>query len=347
MAMTFSSPSRFLVLAAVLAAGACGDKKDEEKAKVARPTEVQDGVVAEGVVVPVRYATLTLPGGGLLRELPVREGDHVKEGQVLARLDTREIEGRLKVSRAEVARAEAALRQLKAGARAEEVAVREANLAQARGEVERNRSELNRLTKLRAKEVVSDQEVERARAAVDRAEAAVAMAVAELDLLRANARPEAVAVSEAAVAAARAAVSQVEATLSMVELRAPFDGTVVWLEARAGEVVTPGLPVVRIADVSRFVVRTEDLTELAVVRVNDGAQVTLTFDAIPGLSIPGRVTSTRLYGERKKGDMTYTVTVEPSVDDPRLRWNMTASVRIASPVDGGAPGTVQVKTADR
>ena len=47
------------------------------------------------------------------------------------------------------------------------------------------------------------------------------------------------------------------------------------------------------------------------------------------LSIPGVVKHVRGYGERKKGDMTYAVTIEPGVGDGRVKWNMTASVRIS------------------
>jgi HlyD family secretion protein len=55
----------------------------------------------------------------------------------------------------------------------------------------------------------------------------------------------------------------------------------------------------------------------------------MTFDAIPGLKLPGTVSRIRALGENRQGDITYIVTVKPARHDDRLRWNMTASVTIA------------------
>jgi len=56
--------------------------------------------------------------------------------------------------------------------------------------------------------------------------------------------------------------------------------------------------------------------------------VLLTFDAIEGLELPGTVVRIKSIGEEKRGDVTYTVVIEPDEQDPRLRWNMTALVTI-------------------
>ena len=78
-------------------------------------------------------------------------------------------------------------------------------------------------------------------------------------------------------------------------------------------------------------IETDDLTEIEVVDVQIGAPVTITFDAIPDLELPGRVIWITPYGEKKEGDITYTVRVSPAENDPRLRWNMTAIVNIEPP----------------
>ncbi|MFQ3662014.1 MAG: hypothetical protein SNJ69_06425 [Chloroflexaceae bacterium] len=59
-----------------------------------------------------------------------------------------------------------------------------------------------------------------------------------------------------------------------------------------------------------------------------GDQVTLTFDALPDLALPGIVTKVQALGKTYQGDVIYTVTVEPQRWDERLRWNMTATVTI-------------------
>jgi hypothetical protein len=83
-----------------------------------------------------------------------------------------------------------------------------------------------------------------------------------------------------------------------------------------------------IADLSAWHLETSDLTELDVVAVQPGAPVTITFDAIPDLSLTGAVTRVKGLGQSFQGDVIYTVLIEPASWDERLRWNMTATVAI-------------------
>jgi HlyD family secretion protein len=165
-------------------------------------------------------------------------------------------------------------------------------------------------------------------AEVAAATAEIRRAQAQLDLLAAGARPESVAGAEADVAAAEAALSQARAALAETELRAPWAGTVAALDAKVGEQVGPGSPVVVLADLTVWQIETDDLTELNVVRVREGDAVAITFDAIPDLELSGRVMRIKAIGENKMGDITYTAIIQPDQYDERLRWNMTASVII-------------------
>jgi HlyD family secretion protein len=158
------------------------------------------------------------------------------------------------------------------------------------------------------------------------AQAEIRRAQAQLDLLVAGARPETIAAAEADVAAAQAALQLAQVALSETELRAPFAGTVAALDAKAGEQVAPGSPIVVLADLSAWQIETDDLTELNVVRVSEGDPVTITFDAIPDLALSGRVVRIDAIGENKMGDITYKVVIAADQHDERLRWNMTASV---------------------
>ncbi len=153
-------------------------------------------------------------------------------------------------------------------------------------------------------------------------------AQAQLDLLAAGARPAAIAAAEAEVSAARATLEQARIALAETELKAPFAGAVAVLYARIGEQVGPGGPVAQLADLTTLQVETDDLTELNIVRVREGAPASITFDALPDITVTGKVLRVRPLGENKQGDMTYTVVVQPDQLDERLRWNMTASVAI-------------------
>lgn len=191
-----------------------------------------------------------------------------------------------------------------------------ADIAAARAQVQQAEAQLNTL------------EAPATAAELAAAEAEVRRAQAQLELLEAGTRPETLAAAEADVAAAEAAVAQATAALADSELRAPFAGTVAALDVKVGEQVGPGAPAVQLADLSAWEIETDDLTELGVVNVREGAPVTIRFDAIPDLQLPGTVGRIKAIGENKQGDITYTVIITPTQQDERLRWNMTASVTI-------------------
>ena len=163
---------------------------------------------------------------------------------------------------------------------------------------------------------------------IDAARADVRRAKAQLDLVMAGARREEVAAAQADVASAAAAVKQASVALDQAEIRSPLAGTVAWVGPKVGEFVAPGAPVVRVGDLSIWRIETTDLTELNIVNVKPGNAVKITLDAIPGLELAGRVTEIKPFGENRFGDIVYTVVIAFDKQDPRLRWNMTASVAI-------------------
>jgi HlyD family secretion protein len=164
--------------------------------------------------------------------------------------------------------------------------------------------------------------------ALTAAQANVEAAQANLVRLKAGAPESELAVARAQVASAVAELELARLELASMELQAPFAGTIATLDLRAGEYAAPGTAIVRLADTSAWQIETSDLTELRVAEVREGAPVTISFDALPGVELPGTVTRIKGYGENKQGDITYTVVVQPNQQDARLRWNMTASVSI-------------------
>lgn len=192
----------------------------------------------------------------------------------------------------------------------------DADLAHARAEVKQAQAELQQVQSPGTESEIAAGEAE------------LRQARAELELLAAGPRPEAIAAAEADVAAAEAGLQQAQAALDDTELRAPFAGTVGSLDVQVGEEVIPRSPVVQLADLSNWLIETDDLTEFNVVRVEPGDRATITFDALPDLTLSGRVVRIQPLGVNKQGDITYTVVVEPDEIDPRLRWNMTAVITI-------------------
>ena len=161
-------------------------------------------------------------------------------------------------------------------------------------------------------------------AAVAAAQAQYDAAQAQLDQMMAGATKEQIAVAEANVAQAQAAADLAQANLDKLQLTAPFAGTVGNVYAREGELLATGQTVVALGDLSSLRVETTDLSEVDVARVTVGQPVNVTFDALKGQTLQGRVTRIAPMSSASQGGVNYTVIVELDQLDPALRWGMTA-----------------------
>lgn len=169
---------------------------------------------------------------------------------------------------------------------------------------------------------------------VDAAQATLAQQRAALDQLTAPPRAADLAEAQGRVAAAQAGLQQAERALDQATLRAPFGGTIAARTLEVGQRVSPaGAAPLVLADLAKWNIVTDNLSERDVVRIAVGSPAQLSFDALPGVALAGTVAAIQPRGVDRYGDITYTVTVAPSAWDARLRWNMSASVSIAA----GAP----------
>jgi HlyD family secretion protein len=130
------------------------------------------------------------------------------------------------------------------------------------------------------------------------------------------------------VTAAMNAVDKAKAAFELYELRAPFGGTVLSFDVKAGEAASPGVSVAFLADTTTWTVETKDLAETDIAHVALGQSVIIKLDALPGEEFPAKVTAIDPVGKEKSGDMTYKVTLTLDKVDPRFMWNMTAKVNI-------------------
>ncbi len=159
-------------------------------------------------------------------------------------------------------------------------------------------------------------------------EAGVAAAQANLEQVTAAARPEALAVARARVDQASAGLRQAQAALASATMLAPFDGLIASVNVSEGEVVTPGVPVVVIGDVTKMRLETDDLGEANIAQVRIGQPVDVAFEALPEQSFKGKVTEIAPISSAKQGGTNYTVFIELDTLDPALRWGMTGHVEI-------------------
>ena len=126
--------------------------------------------------------------------------------------------------------------------------------------------------------------------------------------------------------ASQAALELATQNLAHNELVAPWDGTIADLSLTLDEYVQPGQPIATLADFSSWKVETDNLTEIEVPDVSVGQNVNINPDALPELELNGVVRSISQLFTEKRGDVTYTVTIDLEESDPRLRWGMTMVV---------------------
>jgi HlyD family secretion protein len=135
--------------------------------------------------------------------------------------------------------------------------------------------------------------------------------------------------AQAQIDSAQAEVSTAKVDRARAELKSPFAGVIAALDLKLNEYVSPGAPIIQIADTSAWQVETTDLTELSAVRINAGDPAKLTFDAIPDLALSGKVLRIKGFGENRQGDIVYKVVVQPDAAAAQLRWNMTSTISIS------------------
>jgi HlyD family secretion protein len=313
-----------LVSFALAGCGGAGPSASATPTGPAEAVKAPNLVVAQAKVVPTSFATLSMAATGIASEVLVKEGDTVTANQTLVRLASAQQQAAVSTAQAALQHAQAARQKLFQGADANQVTQARADLAnaqstlrQAQAAYDQAGGSSNPLVGMLPTSVQLEQ-----------ATASCNAAQARLNTLLAPPKPADIAAADADIASAQADLQRAQAALADNELHSPIAGSVATVDVKTGEQVTSGVPIIRIADLSDWEIQTTDLTEINVVRVKAGDPVTTTFDAIPELQLPGKVSDVDTLGENRQGDIVYTVTVKPANLDNRLRWNMTAKVSI-------------------
>jgi HlyD family secretion protein len=176
--------------------------------------------------------------------LDVREGDRVTAGQVLLKQDTDVASARIAQADAQVAEAKHRLTELQTGARKEDIAEARARLDAARATAERDRRELTRDEELVKQRLISESQLDQARAAQNASAAAAKEAQAALAELLNGTRIEQLDQAKAALEGAQSSRRQLEITDARLVVKATRAGVVDALPYKMGERPPKGTPVV-------------------------------------------------------------------------------------------------------
>ena len=226
---------------------------------------------------------------GRVQEVLVREGDRVKAGDVLVRLDLGDTALNVVRDKSAVAAAQARARDLEAGSRRTEIAAAEADVADRMAALDLAQKELQRQQFMLERKVGTGRDVERATTEVTRLKAAVAAANSRLAQLKEGARHFQVQQAQEDVARAKSVLEQSQTVVSEAEVRAPADAVVVHRFAEPGQLITPGQPALTLAFTDRLFVRTF-VPEPALGRVRPGLAAEIVVDAFRDKTFKGKVT---------------------------------------------------------
>jgi HlyD family secretion protein len=277
----------FCGVAAVLI-GACREPAPVTSARVSGQVDATEVQVAPEV-------------GGRIIEMTIAEGDRVKQGDVVARLDTRDVELALQRAQAERSQVDAQLRLLQAGARGEDVRQAEAQVAAATADVAAAQSDLNaaetdlqRFEKLLASNSGSqkqrDDAATRRDMARDRVRAARARETGAREgvaRLRAGSRREEIEAARARVAGVDAQIATLEKSRTDATVTAPIGGIVTERLLDPGEIASPRAPIAVLADLDHAWAEVF-VDEPMIPRIKLGQGATVYTDA-GGPGLPGKV----------------------------------------------------------
>jgi HlyD family secretion protein len=248
----------------------------------------EDGTIRVSGNIEVTDVEVSFKIPGRIVERAVEEGMAVSAGQIVARLDSADLEREASLREAELQAVEAALKELVRGSRPQEVARAKAAAAAAQAEAERLSREYERARALYARDSISRQEHDRAQAAFLVAEQKGNEARETLRLVEEGPRKEQIEQGRARVRQAKEALGLARTRLSYATVASPLAGIVLSESAEPGDYVGAGTPVVTVGNLSEVWLRAY-VEETDLGRVKAGMPVDVTADTYPGKVYAGRI----------------------------------------------------------
>lgn len=301
-----------------------------------RATTVERGPIrslisTNGKVEPIQNFEAHSPVPTTVKHLLVKEGDHVRKGQLLLQLDDADLRSQAARAQAQMKAAQADQADLTGGGTREEMLTLDAQLAKANTTRDSAQRNLDALKRLHQQGAASTGEVKQAEDELQRAQTDATLL--EQKKKDRYSQPE-VAKVQAQGEQAQAAYDAAEDALQKSSVRAPFDGIVYALPVKQGAYVQTGDLLLQEGDLSKMLVRTF-VDEPDIGRLAAGQKVEITWDAIPNRTWAGTLSSipatVKLRGARNIGEVTCTV----DNHDLRLLPNVNVGVTIITAEHSG------------
>ena len=303
-----------LAVISCLIAG-CGEAPTAKPIRPVRAIKVGDaGALARrsfpGRAEPTEEVNHSFRVSGPLVELSVDVGDEVEKDQVVARIDPRDFQVRLRSAEADLAAQQAKLRAMKIGARPEEFKQLEAAVDRTEARLRTANAEYARSERLIKTKVITQAAFDRIVESRDAAVAGLRQAREDLSIGQKGARKEDVDAKEAEIRSLTAAMETASDQLKYTYLRAPFAGTVSAKYVENFQTVQAKQPIVRVIDTSKIEM-TVDIPEHLISLVEQAKaqdrSIVCQFDAFPDVQVSGLIKE--IGKEASRSTRTFAVTL--------------------------------------
>ena len=283
---------------------------------------------------------------GRISELPVEEGQSVAQGALLARLEDADFRQRVKMDESSVAVRESNLALALAGTRQQEINAAHQSVLDAEADLAQKKIDSDRAQQLFSKDEITAQDRDHAATAVTRAQANLAALQQRLNEAQEGTRKEDIAIARANLAQANASLGLSRINAGYTTLLAPSAGIVTVRQAELGEVVSPGSPVVTLADIDHIWLRAY-VAETDLGKIHWGQDASITTDTYPGKQYHGRIsfispgaefTPKSVQTNAERVTLVYRIKIDIDNASHELKPGMPADARIelAAPAQGQA-----------
>ena len=303
---------------------------------------------ATGYIIAAHKIEVAAKVVGKVAWIGVDKGDHVKQGQVMVRLEDDEYRAQLLQAEGQLENLKAKLLELENGSRPEEIAKAKADMEQSQADLDNAKVTLDRTAQLVHEGVLSKQALDDAKAKYDGFAARTLSLKHSYDLEKLGPRQEEIAAQRAAVMQAQGNLDFAKTQAENTVIKAPVDGTILERNVEKGEFVTTGF--VGDKGAKGYVVSLANLNDLQVeldINQNDFAKLAptqkgvVTTDAYPDRKYDGVIQEISPEANRQKA--TVQVKVQVLHPDSFLRPEMNASVAFYNDVKSGGNNAAAAK----
>ena len=299
-----------------------------------------DVIVLSGTL-EAREVDLSFQVSGRMSDLLRDEGDLVQAGTIVAKLDDRDYVLALQQASATANAAKASLAALTAGTRQQEIRAAEADLQKSKAQLNYWQSEVKRISFLVPKKLTTEEKLEQTQLQYEIALAGEEQAQQKLHLLKEGARKEDIERAEQEYTARVESRELAKQQLSYTTLQSPINGMVTLRLSESGEVLAPGQPVIRVAELTNTWVRAY-ISETDLGRVRLGQSVSIKVDSYPDKEFSGTLTFISPVAEftpktvetrKLRVDLVYRVKVQVANPQGILKIGMPADIYIQTMAD--------------